>query len=35
MTASPRCAPPGYPHAARIGRVLPAGEAMEPIHLRT
>ena len=25
----------GYTHAARIGCVLPPGEAMEPIHLRT
>ena len=25
----------GYTHTARIGRVLPPGEAMEPIHLRT
>jgi selenide,water dikinase len=24
----------GYPHAARIGRILPAGEAVEPIVLR-
>lgn len=26
---------PGYTRTASIGRVLPAGEAMEPIHLRT